>query len=233
MALGDRIAAARKHAGLTQGALARVLKVGQSTVAQWETGKNEPPLERIRDVARACGTALSALIDDDDGGASHAAVEGAASEIPPQGSSQAIISTLRRVTGAPSFAGPRDLKILGHVKGGSEGWFIDNGEVQGLTVRPEVLIGVKDAYAVYVRDLSMAPAFEPNFLVWVDPSRPVMPGNDVVIQLTDGQAFIKRLVRCTQRAVICRQWNPARDVDFPAAKVKAVHLVVGQLRVQT
>jgi phage repressor protein C with HTH and peptisase S24 domain len=119
------------------------------------------------------------------------------------------------------------------VKGGSEGWFIDNGEVQGLTVRPEVLIGVKDAYAVYVRDLSMAPAFEPNFLVWVDPSRPVMPGNDVVIQLTDGQAFIKRLVRCTQRAVICRQWNPARDVDFPAAKVKAVHLVVGQLRVQT
>ncbi len=234
MALGDRIAAARKQAGMTQGALSRAMNVAQSTVAQWETGKNEPPLDKLRDVARRCGVAFTALVDDDgDASAAPEAIEGAVSRASMQGGGLAGYAPANRMAGAPPFSGARDLKILGHVKGGTEGWFIDNGEVQGLTVRPDVLIGVKDAYAVYVRDLSMAPAFEPNFLVWVDPSRPVMPGNDVVVQLADGQAFIKRLVRRTQRAVICRQWNPARDIEFPTTKVKAVHLVVGQLRVQT
>ncbi len=234
MALGDRIAAVRKQAGMTQGALSRAMNVAQSTVAQWETGKNEPPLDKLREVARLCSVAFTALVDDSaELSATADSADAALSRPSPHDASRAALLAVARAPGAPAFSGPRDLKILGHAKGGAEGWFIENGEIQGLTIRPDVLIGVKDAYAIYVRDLSMAPAFEPNFLVWVDPSRPVTPGNDVIVQLVDGQAFIKRLVRRTQRAVVCRQWNPARDIDFPTAKIKAIHLVVGQLRVQT
>ena len=92
-------------------------------------------------------------------------------------------------------SGPRDLPILGYVKAGQVGLFIDQGERQGVTVRPEALRDVSTAYAVRVHDTSMSPAFEPGYVLHVDPTRPVRPGDNVVIQTTDGQAFIKRLVR--------------------------------------
>ena len=125
-----------------------------------------------------------------------------------------------------TFTGPRDLPILGYVKAGELGFFVGNGERQGVTMRPEPLRDVNDAYAVRVHDESMAPALEPGYLIYVDPTRPVKPGDTVVIQLKDGQAFIKRLVRRTEKALICKQFNPAGDIKYDPAKSKAVHLVV-------
>jgi SOS-response transcriptional repressor LexA len=136
-------------------------------------------------------------------------------------------------TGASGLTGPRDLPILGYAKAGVDGFFIVNGEVQGYTVRPDILQGVKDAYSVYAQDNSMDPAFKTGHLVWVDPLRPPRSGDDVVIQLRDGQAFLKNLVRRTEKALICRQHNPAIEVKFETANVKSVHLVVGTMRVQT
>ncbi len=131
----------------------------------------------------------------------------------------------------PGLAGMKDLPILGYVKAGNEGFFIVNGEVQGFAVRPDLLQGVKDAYAVYVHDRSMFPAFEPGHLAWVDPLRPVKPGDAVVLQMQDGQAFIKRLKRRTERAIICEQWNPAQEIKYDTKKVRSIHLVVGSMRV--
>lgn len=124
-------------------------------------------------------------------------------------------------------SGPRDLPILGYAKAGQVGLFIDQGERQGVTVRPEALRDVSNAYAVRVHDTSMSPAFEPGYVLHVDPTRPVKPGDNIVIQTTDGQAFIKRLVRRTERSVICEQFNPREPMEFKPAKVKAIHLVVG------
>lgn len=124
-------------------------------------------------------------------------------------------------------SGPRDLPILGHVKAGQVGLFIDQGERQGVTVRPEALRDVRTAYAVRVHDVSMSPAFEPGYVLHVDPTRPVKPGDNVVIQTVDGQAFIKRLVRRTERVLICEQFNPREPMEFKPAKVRAIHMVVG------
>lgn len=52
MELHDRIVAARKAEKLSQVDLAEKLKAGQSTVASWEKGKNEPDLAAIRKLAR-------------------------------------------------------------------------------------------------------------------------------------------------------------------------------------
>lgn len=131
----------------------------------------------------------------------------------------------------PGLAGAKDLPILGYVKAGTEGFFIVNGEVQGFAVRPDLLQGVKDAYAVYVHDKSMFPAFEPGHLAWVDPLRPVKPGDAIVLQMQDGQAFIKRLKRRVEKYVICEQWNPAQEIKYDTQKVRAIHLVVGSVRV--
>lgn len=123
--------------------------------------------------------------------------------------------------------GPRDLPILGYVKAGQVGLFIDQGERQGVTVRPEALRDVRSAYAVRVHDTSMSPAFEPGYVLHVDPTRPIKAGDNVVIQLDDGQAFIKRLVRRTERVIICEQFNPRSPMEFKPSKVRAIHMVVG------
>ncbi len=132
---------------------------------------------------------------------------------------------------ARAFAGQRDVPILGHVKAGVEGFFIDNGDIRGYAVRPEYLRGNQDAYAVYVHDDSMVPACEPGWTLLVDPGRPATKGQNVVIQLIDGQAFIKRLVRQTEKHIICKQWNPEHEIKFDRAKVKSVHAVVTILTV--
>jgi phage repressor protein C with HTH and peptisase S24 domain len=128
--------------------------------------------------------------------------------------------------GHSTFAGPRDLPILGYVKAGELGFFVGNGDRQGVTVRPESLRDVSTAYAVRVHDESMKPALKPGYLLYVDPTRPVKPGDYVVIQLNDGQAFIKHLIRRTEKAVICEQFNPAGEIKYPPSRVNAVHLVV-------
>jgi phage repressor protein C with HTH and peptisase S24 domain len=124
-------------------------------------------------------------------------------------------------------SGPRDLPILGYVKAGQVGLFIDQGERQGVTVRPEALRDVRTAYAVRVHDTSMSPAFEPGYVLHVDPTRPVKAGDNVVIQTTDGQAFIKRLTRRTERVLICEQFNPREPMEFKPSKVRSIHMVVG------
>jgi hypothetical protein len=123
--------------------------------------------------------------------------------------------------------GQKDLPILGHGRGGEAGFFIDQGKVWGFAVRPASLVGVAEAYAVRVYDTSMDPRYQPGEVLQVDPFRQVRPGDDVVIQLTDGQCFVKRLVRRAGGVVVCRQFNPPKDIQWKQDKVDKIHLVVG------
>lgn len=121
----------------------------------------------------------------------------------------------------------KDLPIRGHTRAGRVGLFIDNGNHWGFAMRPESLRGVPDAYAVRVVDESMLERFKPGYVLQVDPHRRPMPGDNVVVQLHDGQAFIKELVRRTERAIVCRQLNPDESVEYKPSHVLAVHMVVG------
>ncbi len=125
------------------------------------------------------------------------------------------------------FPGPKDLKVLGFVKAGKVGYYPDNGETLEMTDRPPSLYGVPGGYAVYVDDVSMSPALKPGFILWVHPKKPALPGDNVIIQLIDGQAFVKELVRRTEKVLICKQWNPEEEVRYDQGKIKDVHLVVG------
>lgn len=57
-----RIRELRKHAGLTQSDLAKVLGVEQSTIARWESGKSEPGISSIRKLATVFEIEVSDLI---------------------------------------------------------------------------------------------------------------------------------------------------------------------------
>jgi phage repressor protein C with HTH and peptisase S24 domain len=130
-------------------------------------------------------------------------------------------------------SGPRDLPIVGHARGGQEGYFFDNGLIQSYAERPWFLLGQTSAYAVYVNDGSMEPALRHGQLVYVSPAVPPTPGDDVVIQLSDGQGLIKRLQRRTARYLIVEQFNPEKRIEIPVGTVRAVHLVVAVLKVRT
>lgn len=67
--LGSRILAARRRAGLTMDALAKMLPRGErgdppsrQAISQYEIGKNLPSINRIADIAHALGTTLSDLV---------------------------------------------------------------------------------------------------------------------------------------------------------------------------
>ena len=121
----------------------------------------------------------------------------------------------------------RDLPIRGHTKAGKEGFFIDQGETWGFAMRPETLRGVAEAYAVRVHDDSMSPRYEPGTVLLVDPFRAPKPGDNVIIQLSDGQAFVKVLARRSGGIVACSQFNPKKTIEYKQTRVKAIHLVVG------
>lgn len=129
--------------------------------------------------------------------------------------------------------GPRDLPVVGHARGGQEGYFFDNGLVESYVERPWFLLGQSSAYAVYVNDGSMDPVLRHGQLVYVSPTVPPTPGDDVVVQLGDGQGLIKRLLRRTARHLVLEQFNPAKRLEIPMGQVRSVHLVVAVLKVRT
>lgn len=64
--LGGRIRRAREAAGLTQNELAQRINARESQVSLWESGKNEPRVSTLRQIAEALGVRLAALLSDDD-----------------------------------------------------------------------------------------------------------------------------------------------------------------------
>ena len=192
----NRIRELREALGWSQTDLALKLvpTTSQPQIDRLEKADRRLTVEWMARVAKALRVPARDILTEEKGsGAPHAMV-----------ASRNQKQSLTFSTGAfGALSGPKDLPILGYVKAGTDGFFIVNGEVQGYAVRPDALQGVKDAYSVYIHDKSMFPAFEPGHLAWVDPLRPVKPGDSVVIQLADGQAFIKRLKRRTEKVVIC------------------------------
>lgn len=132
-----------------------------------------------------------------------------------------------------TFAGPRNLPVLGHARAGAEGLFMDNGTVQAYVERPWFLEGNQQSYAVYVVDDSMEPAFRHGHMVYVDPTRPPGIGDDVVVELENGEAFIKEYRGWSDTHLNVAQHNPAKPMKFKRELVKSVHVIVGSLRVRT
>lgn len=89
---GDRLAAARDHAGMTQKELARRLGVRSSTLKHWEEDLNEPRANKLQMVAGLLGVSLSWLLTGEGEGVSP---PDAGSEVPADVT--AAIAELRSV----------------------------------------------------------------------------------------------------------------------------------------
>lgn len=127
-----------------------------------------------------------------------------------------------------------DLPVWGQARGANgDGFVVNTDLVSSYVERPWFLLGKRGSYALYTHEDSMSPVYEHGHLLYIDPSRPISPGDDVVIELTDGQAFVKRLVRRTAQFIICEQFNPPKQRKFAVKDVAKMHLIVASLRVRT
>lgn len=131
-----------------------------------------------------------------------------------------------------SEPGARDLPVRGAAKGGPGGVFVDNGQIFDYVPRPGDLIGVEDAYAVYMVGESMEPRLYAGFTLNVNPNKPPRKGHVVVVQLQAAESaereyIVKMFVKRDADTLVLRQLNPDKELRYPAAQVRAVHRVTG------
>ena len=128
---------------------------------------------------------------------------------------------------------PLDVPVLGTAVGGSMGDFSINGQVVDYIRRPPSLAAVKQAFAIFYANDSMWPLYEPGDPIYINPSRPPRPGDYVLIEMhglpdgSPGAAYVKRLVKKTEKVVIVAQYNPPRDdIRYETGKIKNVWRIV-------
>ncbi len=204
----NRISLRRRQLGLSQMRLAELMGVEQPTVARWERERRGVKIDTLIRLARVLDCDPRDLMPEDE--------PAPASAIGPPGAV------------ALSFPGGRDLPVRGGARGGADAMFLDQGAPLDWVQRPPQLVGVPDAFAVYVVNDSMSPRYEPGDILFVHPSQPPSRGSFVVVELSDQEAYVKQLVAQTADAITLREYHPAlREFSVPRARVKSLYRVVG------
>lgn len=222
MSLGTMMGAARRRRGLTQQQVADELGVKRPTVSQWENNLEKPGRERLLAFADLCGVTIEQLtkngIDD--------------VTIPPKATGATISEATAADVGELRFQEmPRNVPVLGTAAGGGEGDFILNGDIAEYVRRPPGVANAPQIFAVWVTGDSMHPRYTEGDLIYVHPGRRPKIGDYVLIEMvptTDGSrpAFIKRLLRRSEEAIVVEQFNPAREVTFDARTVAHIYRIL-------
>jgi phage repressor protein C with HTH and peptisase S24 domain len=123
------------------------------------------------------------------------------------------------------------MPVYGAAAGGADGAMALDSEPIEYKPRPENLKTVAGAFAVYIVNDSMSPAYEPGDQVNIHPARPVVPGKDALFIRVepDGtqHALVKRLLKATDKVWRVRQYNPPKDFDLPRNVWQRALRVVG------
>lgn len=227
--IGKRIGQAIAARGASQSALAKQLGITQSAVNQWIAKDKAPKLDRLEALAQYLRinavwllTGRGAMADDLPGGA---------------GAEAPLHAGERRADMAfvppPRGVGLRDLPVYSAAEGGDGVMILDSDPIEYME-RPTELREVKGAYAVYVVNDSMFPAYEPGDKVHVHPGKPIAPGKDVLFvrEEKDGtrHALVKRLVRVSERSWKVRQFNPDQIFELPRRIWQRAYRIVGSTR---
>lgn len=145
---------------------------------------------------------------------------------------------LSLVTETPNaIVGPRlditrnKIPVYGQAVAGVDGEFIMNGNLVAYVDAPDNVDASKGAFGVYVSGDSMEPRYYDGETVYADPTKRPLKGKFVVAQILsrDGEppyAFIKRFVSHNADELVLSQFNPQKELRFPASKVVSVHVIV-------
>ncbi len=136
---------------------------------------------------------------------------------------------------------PRDVPVFGTALGTYvedeviEQTLLLQGDAIDHFSRPPGVLARKGIYGVYISGSSQSPRFEQGEIAFLDPERPPMVGDDVVVYLVgddgaDGEklvaVLIKRLLRRTARFVELQQFNPPLTFQIDANRISKIHRVL-------
>ncbi|WP_188855387.1 S24 family peptidase [Aureimonas glaciei] len=134
--------------------------------------------------------------------------------------------------------------MFGQAVGGEDGRFVLNGSRVMDVHCPPTLIGVKDAYGVFVHGGSMRPRYREGEAVFVNPHLPVRQDDYAIVQIKgdfegdDIGGFIKQFISMNAKELVLAQHQrpetfPVEEASegryllrFPRSKVAAVHRIV-------
>lgn len=162
--LGGRIRARRKAVGLTQEKLAALCGVSRAAVAQWEAGVTRPSLDNLVKAAEALEVWLSWLTIGD------RSLPGGANPF------------------AAGAARPRELPILGFAEAGRDDAHVPAPGTAAGTASGAASIAADPAlspraFALTIRDDSMAGEFAAGDIIIIDPEAAPLPGDFVLARI--------------------------------------------------
>lgn len=174
----------------------------------------------LKKIAIALGISLTEIINADDVTEIPAELKNVRGDIRPA-----------RIRGLTSKAAVRDLPVMGTAAGAVANGFRLTQDIIDVVGRPPALLGIDEAYAIYVTGESMIPLHKPGDLCCVHPGRPCLPGDSVVIQIKLAEdapieAYIKTFVRTTPEYVITQQYNPPAEVKYKIKTIYKMHHVM-------
>ena len=124
----------------------------------------------------------------------------------------------------------RDLPVYGEDQIGQMGYAFGDPlqpTLLGFVERPVDLNDNERAYAVRIKDDSMAPRFKAGELIYVDPTRPAKAGDEIVVRLKDGEGFVMRLVSRDLDGIRTDSYQPDGERSFPNEELAGLHVIVG------
>ncbi|MBV9858737.1 MAG: helix-turn-helix domain-containing protein [Alphaproteobacteria bacterium] len=215
-------ALALERVGASQADLARHLRLAPSAVSRMFKGERQMKLLEAVQIAAFLGLSQDDVLRHAGEAAAPAPVSGPPRRGRPPGSRSprpAFSSGLQEDVGV--------VPIRSAARGGIEQeMFLQDGPI-GHTPRPANLGGVRGAYAIYMVGDSMAPRYEPGWLLHINPFKPPTRGRDVVVYKTDQAVLIKQFVAWSGENLVLRQLNPPEELRIPRRDVLECHLVVG------
>ena len=126
--------------------------------------------------------------------------------------------------------GTRAAGAWGEGERGIDVFLVDHEKIIDRLVRPAILVGDRQAYAVTTPDNSMWPRFRPGRRLAVSPAAAITAGDDVLLILAKARgALIGELQSRSSTEFTLRQFNPPRQFEINAAEVESLHKVIGEL----
>lgn len=222
--------AKREKLGWSQEHLGKLLQVTQQSIAQFEKGEVHRPryIRELIDVLRLNeGVDADNVVPCD----RHASGEDRSrlGNLEP--------STLSDVAGEVHLVKPgkSDLPIYGSTTGGVSGMLVSRQPIEFIE-RPEQLKTVAGAFSVYAVNDSMSPMCRTGDLLLVHPTKPIRPGDDVLIIKKANvnswhEALVRELVDWTDEAVTVKRYQPTEsECTIPRGDVLFMHLIIGVMR---
>lgn len=196
---GQRLRAARKHAGLTQVELSKKTGIPQSTISTAERlghGSAETPI-----YAKACGVDAHWLATGD-GEMIPAITSPNVKFARSIAEASAYTDNASVLTDAGAVPKGRLVPVVGMARLGDNGFYEEVSSVPGSgDGLVDAYSSDPNAYALRVKGDSMFPAIRDGWYVVVEPNSAPQPGDYVLIKLKSGQKMVKELLMQRQDSI--------------------------------